>query len=87
MNYFTVYERKARELMQTEVFSDGEPDLDTEMKIDVDSIIEYVVNEYDENGELLAEQHYIVSEYRDAQDLLEQIKEDHPAGEWQNDKW
>lgn len=87
MNYFTVYELKANELIQTEVSSSGTPDYKTEMKIGVDRIIGYVVNEYDEAGELIGEQHYDVSDYNDPQDLIEQIKEDHQPDMWQNYSW
>lgn len=87
MMYFEVYELKARELIATRVNSDGTPDYDTEHKIDTDAVIEYVVYEYGEDGGHEGTKHYQVSEYYDEQDCIEKIKEDYPAGEWQNNNW
>lgn len=52
----------------------------------------FIVWEYDENGETTGVEFYGVSTYtgdwtNNEQDILEQIKEDHPSNEWQNHDW
>jgi hypothetical protein len=86
MMYFDVFEMKATKVMATKVASDGTP-VEQPTLVDTDTIIEYAVYEYDEDGSITGTKHYIISEYHDEQDMLEQIKEDHPAPEWQNHNW
>ena len=86
MMYFETYEMRATKVMATKVASDGTA-LGQPTVVDVDTIIEYAVYEYDQDDGYLGVQHYQVSEYHDEMDCLEQIKEDHPATEWQNHNW
>lgn len=87
MRYFKVYEVSAPSVSMVEVYSDGEPDEKTRYVEDTPKLIEYVVEEYDEDGTAEDEKHYDATGYYACGDALEQIKEDHPADEWQNDKW
>lgn len=86
MNYFETYEMRATKIMATKVASDGTPVEQSSLE-DTDTVIEYVVYEYDEYGDIIDTKHYTISAYHDEQDMLEQIKADHPATEWQNHNW
>lgn len=82
MRYFQVYREAFSQPLRERIASDGTP-LDAGDIID-DVIIRLVVEEMDEAGVILDEQYY---HGYDENDLLEQIKSDYPAGEWQNNDW
>lgn len=55
-----------------------------------DILLWYRVSEYDENGITRNVIYYNVSddgEHSNADEVLEQIKADHPANEWQDNDW
>lgn len=77
-----------------EVYSDGEIADDSGADdIEIREIITgYTVREYDENGNRIGTEFYPVatdfSSWEDNhEEVLEKIKADYPAGEWQNDNW
>lgn len=86
MNYFEVYVAEATPLTITRVYSDGSVIPETEDCIG-NEIIEYIVYEYEEDGTMIGEKHYAISGAMGEDEAMEQIKEDHPAGEWQNHDW
>lgn len=88
-NYFEVYEIKASKLIARRVNSDGSASDYSETWAGDDTVVEYVVYEYDgEYGTLDNTLHYAIGGFYDTpEDALEQIKEDHPADEWQNNEW
>lgn len=86
--FFEVYEIRASKLLATQVNSDGSHYNEDTQVMDTDTIIEYVVYEYDGTyGTREDTKHYIVSEYNDEQDLLEQIRADHDPSEWNCFNW
>lgn len=93
MRYFRVdKEELTGMLVSGEIFSDGEyvelPN-DTEARTITTG---FSVWKYKENGETIGVEYYPVEIYADSwttneEEVLEQIKQDFPAGEWQNDRW
>lgn len=87
MNYFEVYVAEATPLTISKVYSDGTVIPNTEDVIG-NEITEYIVYEYEEDGTLFNTSHYQIGGFYSTEDeAMEQIKEDHPAGEWQNHDW
>ena len=92
MLYFEVYEhRLSGNIEETGVASDGSWCASTEKLEDEASVVlGYRVWEYYENGTTKDIVYYPVcdnGEHSNSDEVLEQIKEDHPAGEWQNNDW
>lgn len=99
MIYFEVHKEFVRGTMfRYEIESDGSQasdsySVDDENANDVfEMTIGYVVNTYDEQGMHLDTNFYKVdtdtATWQDnADEVLEQIKADYPAGEYQNDRW
>lgn len=93
MKYFTVDKETLSGMMTTgEVYSDGEyvslPD-DVEAR---EITMGFSVSEYDEQGMIQDVKFYPVATDMEslednANEVLEQIKQDYPAGEWQNNNW
>lgn len=93
MKYFTVNKETLSGMMTTsEVYSDGEhvslPD-DVEAR---EITMGFSVSEYDEQGLIQNVKFYPVATDMEslednADEVLEQIKQDYPAGEWQNNNW
>lgn len=93
MKYFTVDKETLSGMMTTgEVYSDGEyvslPD-DVEAR---EITMGFSVSEYDEQGITQNVKFYPVATDMEslednADEVLEQIKQDYPAGEWQNNNW
>lgn len=87
MNYFEVYEERAETLTAHKINSDGSYTGD-HYTISEREPVGYRVYEYEEDGEPIGESYYAIGGfYADPEDALEQIKADHPAGEWQNHDW
>lgn len=92
MKYFEVEEGRIESPIITHaVASDGSWCSGGEVLEDKDDILLwYRVLEYNEDGTSLNVVYYNVSddgEHSDADEVLERIKNDHPAGEWQNNDW
>lgn len=91
MKYFEVAEgRLGGNIITTPVSADGEWCGGSELTEDKDDVLLwYRVREEDEGG--LVDIVYYAVDYHDgvsnADEVLEQIKADHPAGEWQNNDW
>lgn len=93
MRCFSVNKEELIGMMTTgEIYSDGEyinlPD-DTEAR---NITMGFSVTEYGEDGMVEKVKFYPVAtdmeSFTDNEDeVLEKIKADHPAGEWQNDNW
>ena len=93
MKYFAVDKETLSGMMTTgEVYSDGEyvslPD-DIEAR---EITMGFSVSEYDEQGMIQNVKFYPVATDMEslednADEVLEQIKQDYPAGEWQNNNW
>lgn len=92
MKYFEVEEGRIESPIITHaVASDGSWCSGEEVLEDKDDILLwYRVLEYNEDGASIDVVYYNVSddgEHNNADEVLEQIKNDHPAGEWQNNDW
>lgn len=85
MMYFEVYKSEATDLVYHKVYSDGTPIEGTEQHLG-NEFIEYIVEEYEEDGFHWATQHYC-SWSDSPEELLDKIREDHPASDWQNHDW
>lgn len=93
MKYFAVDKETLSGMMTTgEIYSDGEyvslPD-DIEAR---EITMGFSVSEYDEQGMIQNVKFYPVATDMEslednADEVLEQIKQDYPAGEWQNNNW
>lgn len=92
MKYFEVhkYELTGQELC-SRVASDGESLTLPEETGDINTrVIGFMVSELDEGGEVVDTRWYNCRDGGKTVDVaivLEQIKKDHPAGEWQNHDW
>lgn len=86
MNYFEVYVAEATPLTISKAYSDGTVIPNTEDVIG-NEITEYIVYEYEEDGTMIGEKHYAIGGAMGEDEAMEQIREDHPAGEWQNHDW
>lgn len=92
MKYFEVEEGRIESPITTHaVASDGSWCSGEEVLEDrADILLWYRVLEYNEDGAGHNVVYYNVSddgEHSDADEVLEQIKADHPADEWQNNDW
>lgn len=92
MRYFEVEEGRIESPITTHaVASDGGWCSGEEVLEDkADILLWYRVLEYNEDGTSHNVVYYNVSddgEYSNADEVLEQIKADHPAGEWQSNDW
>lgn len=92
MKYFEVEEGRIESPIITHaVASDGGWCSGEEVLEDKDDILLwYRVLEYNEDGTGIDVVYYNVSddgEHSNADEVLQKIREDHPAGEWQNNDW
>lgn len=92
MKYFEVEEGRIESPIMTHaVASDGSWCSGEEVLEDrADILLWYRVLEYDEDGTSRNVVYYNVcddGEHSNADEVLEQIKADHPADEWQNNDW
>ena len=92
MKYFEVEEGRIESPIATHaVASDGTWCSEEEVLEDrADILLWYRVLEYNEDGTSHNVVYYNVNddgEHSNADEVLEQIKIDHPAGEWQNNDW
>lgn len=92
MRYFEVhkYEITGQELC-SRVDAEGESLNLPEETGDISTrVLGFMVSELDERGVAVATKWYAVcdgGDGREVEEALEQIKADHPAGEWQNNDW
>lgn len=93
MEYFKVNKETLSGMMTTgEVYSDGEY-VDLPDDIEAREItMGFSVTEYGEDGRITDVKFYPVSTDMeglsdDSEKILEQIKQDYPAPDWQNDQW
>lgn len=87
MKYFSVQECVMTDGYNTEeILSDGSTIAGSRVKYTTREFFGYKVYEFDEAGWGTGEKMYYGSE-ADKEKLLDQIKADYPAGEWQNNQW
>lgn len=93
MRYFEVHKEELRgSLMSGEVYSDGEYSSEADELECATITTGFSVYEYAESGERLGTEFYPVrtdmGDFSDnADEVLEKIKADYPATEWQNNNW
>lgn len=94
MKYFEVHKYwLVGEECVARVESDGEPcEGTTDNTGDITEVVLfYAVNEYSEGGEEIGSMKYYpittTGDKNNETEVLEQIKSDYPAGEWQNNDW
>lgn len=93
MKYFEVHKEELRgSLMSGEIYADGEY-INEADELEIRTLTTgFSVYEYDEQGVRTGTEFYPVSTDMggwsdDADEVLKQIKADHPANEWQNHDW
>lgn len=84
MNTFQVYREGGGNLWRERIASDGTPLLGTEEETD-DYMTRLMVYEFEDDSPVVTGVKYYYGE--DEDELLEQIKRDYPAKEWQNHDW
>lgn len=93
MKYFDVYKLYIRgQFEEYDCLSDGSDDGRVISNDDREHLwfIGFEVWEYEEDGTTIERKKYYVDRGRTgatADDLLDRIKEEHPACEWQNNNW
>lgn len=93
MKYFEVYKLYIRgQFEEYNCLSDGNDDGEVISNDDREHLwfIGFEVWEYEEDGTTIGRKKYYVDRGRagaTTDDLLDKIKEEHPAGEWQNNNW
>lgn len=93
MKYFEVHKEELRgSLMSGEIYADGEY-INEADELEIRTLTTgFSVYEYDEQGVRTGTEFYPVSTNMgdwsdDAEEVIENIKRDYPADEWQNHSW